>query len=247
MKEERYQKILEILKSGNYVSVDTLSKNLYVSMPTIRRDLTALQEMGFILRNHGGAILRVEETSGAPITFRLGINSDAKIKLAKAAAKLLADDMCIFLDESTTTAHIIDIIPSFKNISIITNSLSVLQSAYKNHIASYCLGGKLSFETMSFLGQETEDMVERFGIDIMFFSSSGLNRHGMIVDYNGSSNALRRTALEYSDRKVFLCDQSKFGKNAAYSLADISEIDYVYIDAPLPRNTKTGNAKIITI
>ena len=93
MKEERYQKILELLNSGNYVSVDSLSKKLYVSMPTIRRDLNALQNMGFVLRNHGGAILKGFETEGSPISFRYGIHSEAKIKLAREASKLLRNDI----------------------------------------------------------------------------------------------------------------------------------------------------------
>ena len=247
MKEERYQKILELLNSGNYVSVDSLSKKLYVSMPTIRRDLNALQNMGFVLRNHGGAILKGFETEGSPISFRYGIHSEAKIKLAREASKLLRNDICIFMDESSTTLHIMDLIPQYKNISIVTNSLNVLQYAYKNRIPAYCLGGRLSFETMSFLGQETEDMVTRYGIDIMFFSSSGLNKHGIIVDYNEASNALRRKVIDYSDQKVFICDHSKFNKNAAYALSELSKIDYVYIDAPLPFEIDSGKANVVVV
>ncbi len=247
MKEERYKKILELLSPGNYVSVDTLSRNLYVSTPTIRRDLNALQEMGFVLRNHGGAILKIENSTGSPIAFRFGVNSNSKIRLAKEASKLLRNNISIFMDESTTTLHIMDILPQYRNINVVTNSLSVLQYAYKSHISAFCLGGRLSNDTMSFLGQEAEEMVSRYGIDIMFFSSSGLNRHGMIVDYNGLSCALRRKALEASDIKVFLCDQSKFNKNSAYSLAALSDMDYAFIDAPLPDNIKGGKANIIVV
>ena len=56
MKEERHQKILDRLSDGEYVSVETLSRELFVSMPTIRRDLTAMQQMGLVMRTHGGVI-----------------------------------------------------------------------------------------------------------------------------------------------------------------------------------------------
>ena len=45
LKKERQQKILDIIKEKQYASVSTLSKLLYASLPTIRRDLTELQKM----------------------------------------------------------------------------------------------------------------------------------------------------------------------------------------------------------
>ena len=54
-KEERYQKILALLEEFPYLSVQKLSELLYVSLPTVRRDLTFLQHSGMIVRNHGGA------------------------------------------------------------------------------------------------------------------------------------------------------------------------------------------------
>ena len=39
LKEERYDKILAILEEEQYISATRLSQMLYVSLPTIRRDL----------------------------------------------------------------------------------------------------------------------------------------------------------------------------------------------------------------
>ena len=57
LKEERYDRILEILEEETYTDAHTLAERLYVSMPTIRRDLKALAEQGKIIRTHGGAFL----------------------------------------------------------------------------------------------------------------------------------------------------------------------------------------------
>ena len=54
---ERHRRILEELGANPEISVAQLSKILYVSEPTIRRDLTELQRQGLIRRNHGGAEL----------------------------------------------------------------------------------------------------------------------------------------------------------------------------------------------
>lgn len=245
MKEQRYQKILEILSSGEYVSVETLSRELYVSMPTIRRDLTAMQEMGLVARSHGG-VIRVAGLDSPPITFRIGVNSGEKLRLAEEASKLLHDDSVIFLDESTTTLHIIDYLPRYKNIRVVTNSMSVLQNLYRHKVQAYCLGGEFSRDTLSFYGRDAEKAVERFGIDFMFFSSSAVNRKGWIVDYSEGANSLRRCVFEQADTKVFLCDKSKYGKHGAFTLAAVDEVDYLILNAPLPDDISTGNA-VITI
>ncbi|MBQ3211737.1 MAG: DeoR/GlpR transcriptional regulator [Oscillospiraceae bacterium] len=243
MREERFKKILEILSDGKYVSVESLSKQLYVSMPTIRRDLTAMQEIGLVARSHGGAI-RITELDSPPITFRIGVNSGEKIRLAAEAAKLIEDDAVIFMDESTTTLHLISHLPRFKNLKVVTNSMSVLQNLYRYKIQAYCLGGEFSRDSLSFFGREAESMVKRFGIDFMFFSSSAVNRKGWIADYSEPSNSLRRCVLEQADKKVFLCDKSKFGKHGAYTLAALSDMDYVILNSPLPESIDPGKAVI---
>lgn len=75
MKEQRFQQILDILDTQKFASVEMLSKTLFVSMPTVRRDLSELQEMGLIARSHGGALLKDSDFIGSPIAFRNGINT----------------------------------------------------------------------------------------------------------------------------------------------------------------------------
>lgn len=50
---ERQREILNILEKYGSVSVNKLSNTLYVSPPTIRRDLTMLENQGKICRTHG--------------------------------------------------------------------------------------------------------------------------------------------------------------------------------------------------
>ena len=48
--DERRKEILELLDEKGYVSVKDLSQRLYVSLPTIRRDLTLLEREGYVDR-----------------------------------------------------------------------------------------------------------------------------------------------------------------------------------------------------
>ncbi len=247
MKEERFLKILDILSKNDYASVESLSQQLFVSMPTIRRDLNTMQDMGLVVRSHGGVIRRQSETDGGPAAFRMGVNPGEKLRLDKAAAVYLHDNCMVFLDESTTTLHIVDQMSPYKNITIVTNNISVLQLAGKYRVPTICLGGETSYDTMSFYGPDTEDMIGRFGIDIAFFSSSALTPSGWIADYSARSTSLRRRVLAQSDKKVFLIDKSKFMKSGPYMLLPVSGVDHIIANAPLPPEIDTGKASVTVI
>ena len=52
LKEERLQMLLKILEDKEFCTVEQLSAQLCVSMPTIRRDLTELVNRDLIIRSH---------------------------------------------------------------------------------------------------------------------------------------------------------------------------------------------------
>lgn len=56
LKEERQQHILNLFYENGKVAVDELAELFQASKDTIRRDLTVLEEEGFVKRVYGGAI-----------------------------------------------------------------------------------------------------------------------------------------------------------------------------------------------
>ena len=55
--KDRESKILEYLSQNREITIEELCAKLFVSAPTIRRDLKSLAESGKIIRTHGGAYL----------------------------------------------------------------------------------------------------------------------------------------------------------------------------------------------
>ena len=55
--KERQDAILETLNNKGYISVEELSKKLYVSLATIRRDLNELEKNGFLKRTSRGRMV----------------------------------------------------------------------------------------------------------------------------------------------------------------------------------------------
>ncbi len=55
---ERQEQIIAVLEKRKSISVKELAQLLYVSQPTVRRDLESLQQQGKLQRTHGGVVLR---------------------------------------------------------------------------------------------------------------------------------------------------------------------------------------------
>ena len=70
--ENRRRRLLELITSQGYATLDELVRGLDVSESTIRRDLEALDLAGSIKRTHGGAIYSGEVRSMPAFDERTG-------------------------------------------------------------------------------------------------------------------------------------------------------------------------------
>ena len=86
---KRQEQILKFLQEHGFLSVEKLSQLTYTSPSSIRRDLTALQNMYLIKRTHGGANILNSENNAVPLNSRMTQNILAKKKIAKKASTLL--------------------------------------------------------------------------------------------------------------------------------------------------------------
>ena len=227
LKEERYDKILEILEKENYVSAHKLSKMLYVSLPTVRRDLTELSLRHQIIRSHGGAKKIESEHIVAPLDFRKTINSAEKKRLCRAAVKFVSDNDIVFVDASTTTLQIADFLSEKKNLTVITNGIPLASNLVKKGIKTYCTGGEIFENSLAHFGSFAEDFIQKFNIDVLIFSCHGVNKKGMLTDPSLPETQMRKTAVNQSAKTVFLCDESKLSLSAPYNLFPIWQLDHI--------------------
>ena len=125
--KERQDAILETLNNKGYISVEELSKKLYVSLATIRRDLNELEKNGFLKRTHGGASFISQDHMITSIDYRTNWNSEEKIKIAKKAALLVDNGMNIFIDSSSTTLWLDQELANKKYLNVLTYNVSIDQ------------------------------------------------------------------------------------------------------------------------
>ncbi len=247
LKEERYEAILEILETEKYCTAAELARRLYVSLPTVRRDLAHLQRQNLILRSHGGAKKIQPEQTVTPLDFRRSLHSVEKRRICRRAAELVEDGDTVFMDASTTTLHMAEFVAEKKSLTVVTNGLPLAILLRKRGISTFCTGGELQESSQCCTGSFAEDFVRHFNFDRIFFSCYGVNAEGMIVDPSVAETAFRHVVLERSKQSIFLCDKTKFFVSAPCNLLPLEAVDFMVTDAektdPLPKGA--GETQIV--
>lgn len=233
---QRHKEILAKLEGHQAISIRRLAKELYTSESTIRRDLSDLEQQGLVRRVYGGVVPVRQTGVDMPAFHREQENAPQKQEIAARAAELIEDGLSLFLDASTTVSHLLPYLTHHKNLTVVTNSLMLTQKLGEagNGIRVFCTGGLYLQSNQAFGGAAAIRTVEQLRADLMFFSSRGLSLDGEITDSSEYESELRRAMLARAATRVFLCDDSKLGRQFLFKLCDRSGYDRIICNAPLP-------------
>ncbi len=229
LQEDRYSKIYEIVKAKKSVTVHYLSKQLYASEATIRRDLQSMEKQNLLKRVWGGAMIPSLDVDLPPFV-RGQKNIAEKEKIAKIASRFLKNSCSIFMESSTSCLPLIPYLKDLKNIVLITSSLMVSREATHNTDATVIVIGGQVFDGMILTGHVAVESVKQFHTDLMFFSCSGISANAGITSIEPKVAEVSREMMRHATTKILLCDSSKVGQDALLTLADLSVPDYVIMD-----------------
>ncbi len=231
---ERLDQILKILNEKNSVSVHSLAKQLYVSEPTVRRDLIALEKEGKIKRTYGGAVRAELLNVEVPYYSRFRVDTKQKEIIARSAVSKIKDGQVIFLDASSTAQAVVKYLNKFKNLTVITNGPKTSLMLAEKQIHSFCTGGQLLENSIAYVGPLAEQFITNFNADIFFFSCRGVSKNGMLTDSSIEESEIRKVMMKHSKKKVFLCASSKFDKEYMYKLANVADVDEIISETAIP-------------
>lgn len=216
---ERHKQILAFLKENSGVKVSQLAKTFYVSEPTIRRDLNELEKQGKVKRTFGGVVLIDIQSKEIPLLLRVGENIPEKKLLAQKALEHIRDGNIVFFDASSTVLQMIPLlVPSFKNITAVTNGMQTALDLAKLNITTYCTGGKLLNNSIAFVGNDTDNYLRNINADVMFASCRGYT-DGILSDSSIEEAYVRKIMIAQSKRSYFLIDSSKIGKKFFHTIS----------------------------
>lgn len=234
LKNEREQEILTMLQGNGYLTVRQLSEMLYTSESTVRRTLAALEQDGCIKRSYGGAE-PLAKTSYAPsFNTRSHQNPEAKRIIARKAAQLVSDGSIIFLDQSSTAFYLAQELLCKQDLTVMTNNLEILALLSQTDFTVFSTGGRLSTRNRTCLiDAEAERAFAGIYAELAFFSTKSLSTDGVISDFNRDEIAVRNAMLRNADKKVYLCDSTKFHTRSPYRQCSLEDVDYMVCEVPV--------------
>lgn len=206
-------------------SVKELSEKLFISEPTVRRDITLLKEKEILTCKRGIVALKSKSPDQRiPLFIRHLEQNEEKQIIAKKAIQHIKDGYVIMLDASTTAFHILPHLTEFKNILIITNGAKTALESAAMGIRTICTGGEIALESFCYVGTDAENILKRYNADIAFFSCRGLSEDGIATDNSILENSIRRIMIKNAKESYLLCDNTKFDKKYLNTLCNINEI-----------------------
>lgn len=229
LKEKRREKILEILKVYNYISVFELSRKINASQATVRRDLTFLKNKNNIIRIHGGAAIKDKDQEKNTFLNRLNRNVEKKNHIAIEAINLINNNDVIFLDAGTTVFQLANLLSkkNYENLTVITNSIENAYILRNSNLSLYVVGGMLAKDTLALMGRNTDQVIRNFHIDKCFLAASGLDIKYGITSRSEFHANFKKILIDVSDKKILLIDSSKIGIICLNKITDLNKIDII--------------------
>lgn len=228
LNKEREQEILSILKISGFVSVKQLCDTLFASESSIRRDLKSLEGRGLVKRSYGGASLVTNYSNIVTFNHRTRQNIIAKRDIAQKAAPLIKDGSIIFLDQSSTAFYLANELINRSSITVVTNNIEIMMLLSNSGIKLISSGGMLSNENRNCLiGGDAQKTFENIFADYIFFSVKAISDDAVVTDCSIEEIAVRNAMIKNSDKKVLLCDSTKYGNRAPFKQCELSDVDYL--------------------
>jgi DeoR/GlpR family transcriptional regulator of sugar metabolism len=228
---ERQNQILQWVTRSQRISVNELCATFEVSEATARRDLETLAGQGKVQRVHGGAIAITAAPPESPLLQRGSDQSFEKSRIGQAAATLVHAGETVFLGSGTTVLEVARALKSRPNLTIITNSLPVVNVfAGLDNINLICLGGMLRDSELSFIGHITEQSIAEVRADKVIIGTRAISlEHGLTHEYLPETMT-DRAILNAGQEIIVVADHTKFGRAATVLLAPLESIHTIVTD-----------------
>ena len=210
-KQLRWSQITELCKQKEIVSVTEIADALLISPATVRRDLQEMEDLGMIIRTHGGAKITGDQTEEPSMILKAESNSSEKKQIAYAAAKLIKDNQMVYLDAGSTTYAMIEYITA-KNITVVTPGIPHVELLGKKGISTIMLGGIVRWSTQAITGKQATKQLNDYYYEQIGFTTSN--------EMEADTKAL---AIHHSKQAYILADESKFNRLCLVQFAKLDE------------------------
>lgn len=232
---DRREMILKLLAENGKVYVYELSKQFGVSEVTIRNDLEQLEKKNRLIRARGGAIKLEGQVS---LDFNLSdkhkLHLEEKARIGKRAAGLIMESETIILDSGTTTAEIAKNLGGFKNVTVVTNAINVVNLLVQYPAISIIIpGGYLRQNSLSLVGPFAARNFKSLYVDKVFIGVDGFDPKIGAFTPNIEEAHLNEIMIDIAKEVILVADSSKVNRKSLSLICPVSKIDTFVTDEGL--------------
>ena len=228
--KDRVFQILDLIRAKQKVSVSELSAKFGVTGETIRRDLERLEREGYVARTYGGAVLIQQPPGHVNYTERAVQNVEAKIEMGELTASILPSSGAIGCDAITTVLSMIPYIKDNPGITLLTNSIRILNDFMYDKIRIISTGGNLRSRTQSLQGEAVNRSMEDYFLDVCVLSCRSLDLENGIYEGDEEEAYFKNTMVEHSRRVIIVADHTKFNKTSLIRTLPYEKVDVLVTD-----------------
>jgi DeoR/GlpR family transcriptional regulator of sugar metabolism len=209
--EERRERIIQVLRQQDEVTVAELSQRLSVSEVTTRKDLQQLEEQGYLTRVRGGAVVSGRGQLELRLAARQQLNLDEKRRVAQRAVEFIKPGSTVFLDGSTTAFQMTRLLRDMQGLTVITTGLyAALELSFAPDVTTIVVGGILRRRTSSLVDALSPRLLRRLHVDLAFLSCRGFTPEQGMMESDLREAQMKRAMAETAGKVVGLVDHNKF-------------------------------------
>ena len=180
--------IVELVDQLGSVTNEDLVRQFGVSLMTVWRDLSGLEEAGRLRRVRGGATRLDRRLETEPLyVSKQVINQANKDCIARYAAQhFIADGDIVLMEAGTTVAAMARHLPAYKHLTVVGNGLGTMNELAKQlpGVTVFCCGGLLREVGLTFVGPQAEAYFRQINAHTCFLSATGITTSEGVTDPN---------------------------------------------------------------
>ncbi|MBL8584003.1 MAG: DeoR/GlpR transcriptional regulator [Rhizobiaceae bacterium] len=221
-----------LIKERGAMGTTELADMLGISVPTVRRDLSALEVAGLVIRTHGGVVTQdaVRESDLEPLfSDKLNVHQVLKERIAAAAAELVFDRATVIIDSGTTGLALARQLAG-RSVTIVALDLKVAEAAATGSTEVLLVGGRVRNGLFNVTGAWATDLLQAITADLFFLSADAIDAEH-VTNSTIEEAAVKKAAIDKSLRTVLIADHSKLNQRRFVPVCGVERVDVFVTDS----------------
>ncbi len=171
------------------------------------------------------------------------VESRRRAIAVKAAALVNAGDV-LLIDGGPVAAYLAQELKSWKDITIITNSVTVFDVLNRTPgITLISTGGAIRYSSQMLVGPTAESMLKELRADKLFLMPSGITLDFGLSHQTISEVTMKQAMISSAREVIVLADHTCFGSEAGIQIAPLSVVQRLITDDALPPSLRLDLSK----